>query len=264
MNMSELFQSSQRYKIFGLNCFLINSNCSRLPKNFTGNYSEGREMIGMRIRIPSTCNNATTFRPSFFLSLRPEHVAHHAPYDARDNFLEIETRKYPAYTFASFNRVEKKRLMAPYDTRCVSYASNLSQAACHHKCVSKSFFNIYQCYPSSTPADSGACTIDPRNVSASMKKIQKTILNACRSICPDDCDQVNHYMKRLTETPYPYWIRFWNVKIMSQQQAMRITYSAQMSFFGLVSVYMNAASFWLLFCPLTFWTHRKVVSFLHI
>jgi hypothetical protein len=255
IDLSEAEETSKRFQIFGLSCYSIKLNKT---EGDAGDLLQ-REMIQMRIRLPA---NSSNNRPSFFLSFRPILNASHTPYDPEDNFLEVETRNYAAVLFATFTRIHKKRLNAPYDTKCLTYATS-SSSACFHGCYAQKFESKFGALPADAPTDS-VITIDPESLNDADKLIVRKIRYSCSSQCPDDCFHANHYLKLLTETPHPASKRQWDVRIMGAQEITDIKYSARMEFSDLTTVVLSAASFWLLFCPLTLLTHKKVRHFMGI
>lgn len=101
--------------------------------------------------------------------------------------------------------------------------------------------------------------------SATNNSIANEIKKSCESTCGFACNQVNYIPVALPEDchyqPVPGVPRF-SFTLTRPQQETKIIYSAQFSFWALMSVILNGASFYFTFCPMTFFLSNYAMSFI--
>ena len=156
--------------------------------------------------------------------------------------------------FLEYKVIVKENMPAPYDTRCMHHADGdgiVSSNDCFHSCYSTRIIDKYGRFPFDSPR-----LLNAWNASFEFPSLARTDSltgeedekRECANRCGNDCLQVNYYMRQLTMFQRSKLRTF---VISGPDEENLITHSASISFWDLLSVVLNGASFYFSFCPAT-------------
>ena len=191
-------------------------------------------------------------------------LAHHPA----DSFLLIENsfqtiRQHALHIFRP-RLVTQHRMPVPYDTSCLQHHNQThSSQQCYESCYSSYFIREYEAYPSDLAQFIQVNKKLLRTMSATDLLQNERMKIWCQMRCRNDCHQV-HYNGReqclrvLLQKGKASDASF---AVKTPEQEIVIRFSAQVSFRDLMSVILNGASFFFIFCPVTLLLSRRFMSF---
>ena len=148
----------------------------------------------------------------------------------------------------------KENMPAPYDTQCMHHVDEeriISSNDCFHYCYSSLFMKKYHLFPFDSPRQLNTWNASfefPILSQAHNLTGREDERIGCIKRCGNDCTQVNYY---LTEQPVYRKSNVRTFVISGPDEEILITHSASISFWDLLSVMLNGASFYFSFCPAT-------------
>ena len=249
------------YTIFGLLCHSIRVD----EKHDSISHPLPKETQIRSTRKPKFNNNAprvaiqmTHFlwkklvkeRNEVYLSMADSNDKLYNPYN---NFVLMTPVKRSCSSL-EYQTIVKDNMPAPYDTQCMIHFDGdriVSSNDCFHSCYSYLIIKKRKRFPFDSPR-----LLTVWNASfefPSLHQVDEIFeredeKRSCSKRCGNDCLQVNYYLRKLT---MPQISRLKTFIISSSDEEIRITHSASISFWDLLSVMLNGASFYFSFCPAT-------------
>ena len=175
-------------------------------------------------------------------------------YNPNNNFVPMDSIGYVGKTSNLDRRVVvKKNMPAPYDTQCMHHVDGdriISSNDCFYSCYSSRMMKKYDLFPFDTPRRlmAGNASFEFPFLGQADKQMGEEDKQKCSRRCGNDCMQVNYYLRELSLSSASKLRTF---VISGPDEEITITHSALISFWDLVSVMLNGASFYFSFCPAT-------------
>ena len=269
--------STVYYTIYGMHCHSNTANNDRrrsanMLHTEYGSYEEDdtMDMSDIMIFIPSSSlrHKYTKLRSVYVTMHQQKDLVH----DPADNVylkpFAYKKNRFFSFTLA-FNSVTQYLMPLPYDTSCIKKKhrirrnqQTLSSRQCFESCYSSSFIEKYKSFPFDVPQFMRVNEKSMQTSNETDTQDTEGMKEACHMKCRNDCYQVHStitsitYLSNLDTIPMSF-------KIKRAKQEIVIRYSAQISFWDLISVIVNAASFYFTFCPATLLLSKRCLSLLH-
>ena len=252
------------YKIFGLLChsiridethryssYKLSKDLQVAVENKIQSSDDSLVRVGIAPHLQNNLMNRRVGHAYLSMSSKTDML-----YNSNNNFVPISSHGYLGHNASTLDWrvVEKKNMPAPYDTQCKHHVDGdriITSNECFHSCYSSISMKKYALFPFDSPRQLMA-----RNTTFEfpfMGQADKLIgredeRQTCIRRCGNDCQQVNYYLRELT---LPAVSKFRTFVIIGRGEKIAITHSAAISFWDLVSVMLNGASFYFSFCPAT-------------
>ena len=208
-----------------------------------------------------------------YLSL---HSLKELAHDPADNFmLSQRSFKIPHQVLFLIypDVVTEFRMPVPYDTLCMEQKAcvnhnnvTYSSRECYESCYSSHFMRAHEAFPYDSPQFIRTNKKLKRTINGTDSPENEKMKQLCHSRCRNDCHQV-HFTTRYDTISF--LIPKVNVsdvffEVKKPQQEIVIRYSAQVSFWDLMSVILNSANFYFTFCPATLLLSNRLLLFFKI
>ena len=163
--------------------------------------------------------------------------------------------------------VVKENLPSPYDTQCKRHSVNgklITSNECYQSCYSSFLMKKHKLFPFDSPrilsVENGSFASTSLS-QANAATREEDLKRKCSSRCGEDCYQVTYYMRQPGLTMEKIEKR--KFVIRGPEEVIVISYSAKHSFWDLMSLLLNGASFYFSFCPASFllsdWFYSRIL-----